>query len=64
MADSTSIMWRSITVHLYIMRFLEKNVCNYQQAMEEMERTFPGWFQQDGDPMIIDLILAHTENNK
>lgn len=53
-------MAKALTVHLYMMNFLKTHTCSYKEAIDEMNKTFPGWFETDGDPMIIDWIEEHT----
>lgn len=53
-------MSNALTVHLYMMNWLETHLVSYQEAFAEMERRFPGWWERDGDPMIASWIESHT----
>lgn len=50
----------ALTAHLYMMNWLKNHQATYQEAMRELENKFPGWFETDGDPMIIEWIVNHT----
>ena len=51
-------MHKAIRVHLHIMMYLDESH-TYKEALKEMERFAPGWFETDGDPMIIEWIINH-----
>lgn len=53
-------MTKALQVHLHMMRWLDENEATYQQAMSELDRAFPGWFETDGDMWLIDWIEGHT----
>lgn len=53
-------MLKALEVHTYMMEWLDHNDAIYSEAISEMDRRFPGWFERDGDVWIIQWIEMNT----
>ena len=53
-------MRAALAAHVHMMHYLDTHQVTYREAIGELDRTFPGWMETDGDMWIIEWIVHHT----